>query len=170
MEERMGRPAARLACHGRRSLRPHAGEGRIGKLAATARDRGADGPACDLAACHGRPDAMQGLGCEAHTGAREEGESGAQACSVGRCWRRQSVAQVRRTTQPVRVNGQVKESRKGRLGTFTSFPFKLNIIMSLVSYSKLTLLQQCVTAKSRNFSGLQQKTPSSSVQEEIFPF
>jgi hypothetical protein len=40
----MGRPAARLACHGRRSLRPHAGEGRIGKLAATARDRGADGP------------------------------------------------------------------------------------------------------------------------------
>jgi hypothetical protein len=27
--------------------------------------------------------------------------------------------------------------------------------MSLVSYSKLTLLQQCVTAKSRNFSGLQ---------------
>jgi hypothetical protein len=60
MEERMGRPAARLACHGRRSLCPHAGEGRIGKLAATARDRGADGPACDLAACHGRPDAMQG--------------------------------------------------------------------------------------------------------------
>jgi hypothetical protein len=92
MEERMGRPAARLACHGRRSLRPHAGEGRIGKLAATARDRGADGPACDLAACHGRPDAMQGLGCEAHTGAREEGESGAQACSVGRCWRRQCGA------------------------------------------------------------------------------
>jgi hypothetical protein len=31
-----------------------------------------------LAACHGRPDAMQGLGHEAHIGAREEGKGGIQ--------------------------------------------------------------------------------------------